>query len=211
MQLSDLDKKRVNEFYLGHLEKNGVESAQTLNWTTKRHQLLRFNTLARLGKIDGHSLLDVGCGLGDLYGFLQDQKINVDYYGIDIVPEFIKQAKKKYPGINVEIQDIFKIDKRYDYAIASGSFSFTVENNDAFYKSIIRKMYDLVNLGIGFNMLDGDYYNSDEIYAVYDAEEILDYCRTFAARAYLIRGYSEGDFTVFLYKDPSATFTQIEH
>ncbi len=209
MQLSDKDKDRVNEFYIGHLQKNGPESAQTLNWTNKRNQLIRFNTLARIGNLQGKSILDVGCGLADFYDYFKTHDIECSYYGIDIVPEFITQAQKKYPGVNVAVDDIFKITDPYDFIFASGSLSFTVEDNDAFYQGMIRKMYDLATVGVGFNMLDSDYYNRDNIYAVYNAEETLDFCRGFAARTYLIRGYSEGDFTVFMYKDPKATFTSI--
>jgi trans-aconitate methyltransferase len=210
MQLSDEDKNHIIKFYEGHLAVNGPHHAQTLNWTTNREQAVRFNTLNRIGHLEGKTVLDVGCGLADLYGFLAANKIMVDYYGIDIVPAFIDEAQKKYPGVHVAIDDIFAITKPYDYIFASGSLSYTVQDTDTFYQTMIRKMYDLATIGVGFNMLDDDYYTRDNVYAVYDAEKILDFCRTFAARAYLIRGYSEGDFTVFLYKDPNATFTFVD-
>jgi trans-aconitate methyltransferase len=209
MELSEEDKNTIIKFYEGHLAQNGPNHAQTLNWTNNRQQLIRFNTLQRIGNLEGKTVLDVGCGLADLYGFLEANKIHTNYYGIDIVPAFIDEARKKYPGVDVAIDDIFQITKPYDYIFASGSLSYTVKDNDAFYESMIRKMYDLATIGVGFNMLDDDYYNRDAVYAVYNAEMILDFCRTFAARAYLIRGYSEGDFTVFLYKDPNATFISI--
>lgn len=207
MKLEEGDKNRIIDFYLGHLKKNGVESAQTLNWTNKRNQLLRFNALARIGNLENASILDVGSGLGDLYGYLSAQKLSFRYYGIDIVPEFISLAKQKYPQGNFGSEDIFSMGQKYDYVLASGSLSFTVANNDVFYQQMIKKMYELANIGLGFNMLDVHYYTPDAIYAVYDPEKIADFCKTFATKTYLIRGYVEGDFTIFLYKDPKAIFT----
>lgn len=207
MKLNENDKNRIIDFYLGHLKKNGVESAQTLNWTNKRNQLLRFNALARIGNLENASILDVGSGLGDLYGYLTAQKIPFKYYGIDIVPEFVSLAKQKYPEAKFGSEEIFSMSQKYDYVLASGSLSFTVADNDNFYKEMIMKMYELAEKGVGFNMLDIHYYTPDAIYAVYDPEEIADFCKTFAAKTYLIRGYVEGDFTVFLYKDPKAIFT----
>jgi SAM-dependent methyltransferase len=209
MELAENDKNRIIDFYLGHLKKNGIESAQTLNWTNKRNQLLRFNALARIGELQNASILDVGSGLGDLYDYLAAQRKSFEYYGIDIVPEFVTLAKQKYPSGNFGSEDLFAITKKYDYVLASGSLSFTVANNDLFYQEMIKKMYALATKGIGFNMLDIHYYTPDSIYAVYDPEVIAYFCKTFAAKTYLIRGYVEGDFTVFLYKDPKATFIPV--
>jgi SAM-dependent methyltransferase len=206
MELEESDKNRISDFYLRHLNKNGVESAKTLNWTSQRSQLVRFNTLDRIGNLENASILDVGSGLGDLYGYLIAQKKTFEYYGIDIVPAFVELAKQKYPQGNFGYDEIFRMTKKYDYVLASGSLSFTVKDNKNFYQEMIRKMYELANIGVGFNMLDTHYYSPDTTYAAYDPEITADFCKTFAAKTYLIRGYEEGDFTVFLYKDPKAIF-----
>ena len=37
---------------------------------------------------------DFGCGIGDFYGYLKEEKINFDYTGIDIADNMIELAKK---------------------------------------------------------------------------------------------------------------------
>jgi ubiquinone/menaquinone biosynthesis C-methylase UbiE len=43
----------------------------------------------------GSSVLDVGCGMGRLYGMLKDK--SVDYLGVDVSEQQIIQAKKAHP------------------------------------------------------------------------------------------------------------------
>jgi len=204
MQLDKEDTERVSNFYTDLLHKNGVNDAQTLNWTNKRNQLVRFDTLTKIGDLQNKKILDFGCGLGDLYDFLQSNKIITDYHGIDITPEFIEEAKKKYPNGKFLLGDIFDVKEKYDYVFASGSLSFKVKDNDNFYKSIVKKLYEIADTGVAFNMLDERYYSGDEIYAVYNAEDMLEFCKTFSAKTYLIQEYVDGDFTIFMYKDSQA-------
>lgn len=198
------DRKRIQDFYAGLLAKNGTESAQSLNWTNKRNQLVRFEALLRIGDLAGRTVLDVGSGLGDLYPWVAER--GGTYRGIELVPELLAEARTKYPAGDFRGDDLFAIDQPFDYVIASGSLSFMVADNDAFYESMIRKMYTLAAIAVGFNMLDSGYYERDAIYASYDPGEIADICERFAQRTYVVSGYTPGDFTVFLYKDPDGSF-----
>ena len=62
-----------------------------LDWAGPETQVLRFEILADNVALHGRSLLDVGCGLGDLVAFLDKQGIDVDYTGIDVVYEYFNQ------------------------------------------------------------------------------------------------------------------------
>jgi SAM-dependent methyltransferase len=42
------------------------------------------------------SVLDIGCGLGDLLQFLREQGWTGEYQGIDLVPEFIADAERRF-------------------------------------------------------------------------------------------------------------------
>ena len=50
-------------------------------------QQFRFEKLIQIGDLRGCRVLDLGCGLGDLYPFLLKRFDKIDYTGIDIVPE----------------------------------------------------------------------------------------------------------------------------
>ena len=52
---------------------------------------------AHPGELKNKRFLEVGCGLGHLYPLLQSKYGDIDYTGVDIVPELIEHAQETYP------------------------------------------------------------------------------------------------------------------
>ena len=48
---------------------------------------------------DNDKILDLGCGNGRLYKFFTENKLNIDYYGLDLTEKFIEICKETYPMI----------------------------------------------------------------------------------------------------------------
>lgn len=78
----------------------------------------------------GCRVLDAGCGCGDLYPALAGRA----YVGVDLVPEFVEQARKDYPGVRFEVADIRNLsrfkDDEFDVVVCrsvSGNFPKTAE------------------------------------------------------------------------------------
>ena len=172
----------------------------SLDWDTKENQLKRFEIFSKIGDLNGKKILDVGCGLGDLYGFLIKKYKGIDYCGIDIAPKMIASARHKYPKARFENKEATEINEKFDYIFASGSLTFAVKQHKKYYLELIKKMYDLAKHGVAFNMLDQKVYRANDLYLTYDPMKILEFCRTFAKDTKIITGYVEGDFTVYLYK-----------
>ncbi|MDR3347300.1 MAG: class I SAM-dependent methyltransferase [Helicobacteraceae bacterium] len=105
---------------------------RSLHWNNEQTQALRFKQLLRAQDFKGGTLLDIGCGLGDLYAFLQSEKIGVNYLGIDIVPPFIAHAKRRFMSARFELRNILNtpLCEHFDYVFASGLFAFA--NRDFF-------------------------------------------------------------------------------
>ena len=64
----------------------------------------------------GLTILDVGCGIGKLYEFVDHDM----YKGIDITQEFLDVARERHPGISVGIGNILNISYRnylYDVVV----------------------------------------------------------------------------------------------
>src|SRR5690349_642730 len=57
----------------------------------------RFAQLTRIGDLHGHSLVDVGCGVGDFYAYLREHVEPLDYLGVDLMPEMAQRAGERYP------------------------------------------------------------------------------------------------------------------
>jgi len=67
-------------------------------------------------KIKGN-LLDVGCGDGFISCLLAKKSFEVR--GIDLEDEGIRLSQKKCPSVGFEVKDVFDINERFDYLLAS--------------------------------------------------------------------------------------------
>ncbi|HEY3422925.1 MAG TPA: class I SAM-dependent methyltransferase, partial [Methanocellaceae archaeon] len=150
---------------------------RSLGWI-KGTQAIRFKNLTMAGDLDNCSILDVGCGFGDLYGYLSNTGAQVSYTGVDINRNFIKTAREIYPKAQFIEADFEKdiIPGKYDWAMASGIFNLKIDNNQAFIEHTLKKMYKLSKKGIVADFLrpkaacgcDGLYYQ--------DPDKLLRFC-----------------------------------
>jgi SAM-dependent methyltransferase len=224
MNLNQNDLERLKKFYDEALEKYGPDDARSVQWTSLYNQLGRFQALLNVvpvEKINGRSLLDVGCGLGDLYYFLIKNGIETTYTGIDILPEFIQSAEKKFAHFSsgelkdripskklpaffaADILNLERVvpDPHFDYVFCSGALSFKVDNNQEYYFGMLEKMYSFADKALAFNMLDLQDHVDDDTYAAYSPIEASEFCRTFCDHVEILTDYLPQDFTVFCYKN----------
>lgn len=118
--------KALRQFYVALHQLHGVH-AEALG-CTKGKQTLRYAKLLAGAKLEGASILDVGCGFGDLFGFLRTSGLtNFRYVGIDAVPEFVAEAQRRFTDprasfLQMEFPATFD-GPRFDIVVASGAFS----------------------------------------------------------------------------------------
>jgi len=68
-------QKRYKSYFSKRYEEFG-DSVKTL-WGGEESQKQRFDVLLSIGDLNGKSVLDVGCGFGDLYGYLRQRKVDI--------------------------------------------------------------------------------------------------------------------------------------
>lgn len=214
-----MDKEAQIKYFEALLEQNG-ENYLALDWNSVESQRLRFRILKEIllyGKKTANiSILDIGCGLGDLYGFFKAEGLlnrhRISYTGCDISPKLVAAAKKKYPDAKFEVKDI--LAERYlcgaDYLFCSGVFNIrTTDRNEHldFVKEMICRTFDLAKHGAALNFLsEGALPISDREemdngrYFYFKPDEIANFCRFVCGRFILRHDYHPGDFTVFLLK-----------
>jgi trans-aconitate methyltransferase len=197
--MSPEEYKKFLDFYRDAFKKYG-DSAQSLHWIDEKSQNIRFEIFNKIADLNGKNILDVGCGLGDFYKFFIAKNIQVDYTGIDIVPDFINRAKEKFPGTKFRVENILSTVGTYDYVFASGALNFTVSDSKNYYFSIIKKMFDCSKYGLAFNMLNKNVQETNEIYYSFDIDEVKAYCETLTKNIMIISDYVPWDFTVYMYK-----------
>lgn len=188
-------------FYEKKVKKYG-DDVRSPAWGSRESQEKRFETLSQITDLEGKSLLDVGCGLGDFYGWLKERYHNIRYTGIDIAPSMIKTASKKYPEVSFKVKDILEIkrEKAYDYVLSSGIFNRRIPGHKNFVKDSVRRMFELCKEGMAFNIMSqkADFKEKDEYYA--DPGEMLDFCLGLSRKVVLRHDYMTHDFTVYIYK-----------
>jgi SAM-dependent methyltransferase len=191
-----------NDIYQRGLDKYG-ESPEALHWFDYRSMGIRFKNLVRDIDIDGRSVLDAGCGMGDLIPYLYTRADQFDYLGVDINPGFIEIAKKRYKGHRFEVGNPFsgKFNPRFDVVFSSGVMNIKVNDWQKHRLEMIKALFDLSTELLVFNMAGGyGPQRSDRLIAYADADKIVSYCSTLTAKLEIRAGYLDDDFTVLMYK-----------
>ena len=84
----------IRQRYQARLDEHGP-SAKALGWY-KGRQILRMQTLTSLYDFRGKSVLDIGCGFGDLLKYLPH---DITYKGVDLMPDFVEVARSRFTPI----------------------------------------------------------------------------------------------------------------
>lgn len=208
------DKVRQVKYYEDLLSRYG-DNYLSLDWKTPESQDIRYSVFWDLINMFGQeqfSVLDVGCGFGDIFGYLNKLKLDFTYHGLDIAPKIIDHAHKKYPNAQFEVKDILEdhVRGKYDFVFLSGALNIcfgTREEHLEFIRSMLIRMFELCKIAVGVNFL-----SSQAIYCLKDEdllqkqyfyskpEEIVSFAKGLTNRFILRHDYHPGDFTVYLIK-----------
>lgn len=199
----DEDYLRNIDLYTDLYEKHGI-SPHSLNWGSQESQCRRFEVFSSIGDLHGASILDVGCGLGDFYAWLQEKNLSVEYSGIDITPKMIAAARQRFPGVRFDVLDILSSgggERKYDYVFASGIFYLVKNSPEEFLLEMVQKMFSFCKVGVAFNSLSSWAKEKEEGEFYADPSATLEICRGMTPYLRLRHDYHPADFSVFLYKD----------
>jgi len=172
-----------------------------LGWKDIESQQIRFKALAGIANLGGCSILDAGCGYGDLLPYLSALYDDITYIGIEQIPELLKTAAAKHrasPTTTFVYGNFIKyMLPAVDYVFASGSLNYQATDADFIFKAI-DKLYAACNYGFAFNLLS--YIVPNGLLVAYNSNEIISYCRSKCAEVKLVNNYDPGDFTVYMYR-----------
>ncbi len=184
-----------------------------LDWAAAETQETRFNVLTRCVDLQDKSLLDVGCGLGDLCTFLLRRLIHVDYCGVDLVEEMLTKAASHHPSRQFACTDVFSnsaastlaaLDRPapFDVVFCSGTLNLNLGNNMEFLPRSLRAMYDLAGDMLVVNFLSNRGYTVDPTYFNYSTHVVTKLVSNLfpAAKVDLRDNYLANDFTLAIRK-----------
>lgn len=206
--MENKDILSVVEKYRAAFNQHGY-SPKSLGWD-KGRQDIRFKVLLSFFECRGKSILDIGCGFGDLNNTLLDLVgDDYKYLGVDMVEELIIEGRKHYDKKNVQLLTVNFLDhvftSQFDIVIASGIFNYNFPsgNNNIFVEEVIKKAWSLCTEGIAFDFLsDKVDYRHDHTHHN-NPEHILRIAYTLSRNVVLRNDYIPFEFCLYLGKDNS--------
>lgn len=195
-RMREIDREtvaRYSERYAVH----GV-SHTTLGWGSREQQAYRFDRLLDCADFAGRTVLDVGCGFGDLLAHLQQRKIEIaGYVGIDVNPDLIGEAKRRFPDATFECRGLLELtgdEFASDLVVMLGLLNFkqTRMDNPLYARTMLAKAYGLCREACIADFLSDrlapDYPQEDLVY-YYDPCRVLADALELSAHASLKHDY----------------------
>jgi SAM-dependent methyltransferase len=212
--MNKFDWKEAGELNAAFFDKGCQESTES--WQAARFlspdlQWAVYHTLTSKVPLDGASLLDVGCGQGDLISFLYQSKKNVkSYHGIDVSEKMIERAAEKY-GPDLFTHGNFLDPERsfeVDVILAAGPYNYRVHSDNKvqfeYLKAAITKMYSSSRRACALTLLSSHGYEIAKDWTdlvCYEPWEVMQFCMTLTSSVVVDHASIPAEFTVMLYKE----------
>lgn len=196
-----VERATVLHYHRHRIAAHGADAPQALGWRDAASQLSRFEVIAGAADFDGASVLDLGCGTGDLRAFLGQRFRDLRYLGIDQMPEFIDTARQRHGSLPDTEFALGHFDTlalpRADIVVASGALGYRCEDPHWVF-NVIARMYAAAERVLVFNVLDQRHFPIHALLVGRDVDEIAAFCRKLAPRVEVVQGYAPDDATLVL-------------
>ena len=197
------DLKGLKNYYQTQLNRHSSPEKR-VGWKTAASQKIRFEVLARVGSLKEAKILDVGCGLGAFWGYLQEKGIKARYTGIDLFPEMVLGARTLYPDAYFETRSILASpypSRSFDYSFLSGVFNVKVQDNWAYMKAVLQQALRSSRKAVAFNVLSSESGLRESNRFMVTPREIIKLGKELGARRIRkVNLYHPHDLTLFLYR-----------
>jgi len=183
------------KFYHSGIADHGY-TPQGLRWHSKQSQEIRFQQLLALLPSDTESVVDAGCGFGDLCGYIRSNgKYSLRYIGLDALEIMVEEATMRTQERIYQCDILVDPLPEAEFYLCSGALNILTKNA-AF--QFIERCYRASSRGVIFNFLEG---NKDSKTFNYLREGDIKYLgEKLDARVIFRRHYYESDCTAAFYK-----------
>ena len=206
-----IDTKEVASLYNLRFDQHGRD-IKTVGWGSESSQRLRFEVLLRGLEPKGKTILDIGCGLGNIIPFLEEcTGGDFSYIGIDVAEKLIDDARSSYGEVRkcFYVGDIFSVMvPSVDISVLSGALSLKVHGIEKYAQQTMARMYELSHEAACLNFLTKYVDFELEKNQHYKPEVVFSSAKRIAGRVNLFHDYPLYEFTVQLIKQNSITSNQ---
>jgi SAM-dependent methyltransferase len=196
------DQQRIADYYDRLVDRYGYDP-KACDASGAKSLEVRYRVLSAVTDLTGKSVLEVGCGFGDLGSYLQKKYAGVRYLGIDISRRMVEEGQKAHPNLPIRCQNVLEMhdeDEAFDVVLAQGIFYLLGDNAEFKMRELIKKMFSLSKEAVAFCAISSwapEQTNSE--YCV-DPVALLDWCRTLTTQIVLRHEYLPHDVTLYLYR-----------
>jgi SAM-dependent methyltransferase len=211
-EISENMMSRYSERY----KKLGYD-VKTLGWGSKEQQTKRFDQVLKTGiSIQDKTLLDIGCGFGDLAKHLLDNSIRFkSYLGWDLNHDLIDEARtiwKTIEIVNFDVQDISRVETNIPVAnigVMLGVLNLNLKNkidNYVYAETLIRNAFQRVDRCLVVDFLSArldDSYPREDFVFYYDPSKIVNIISSMSDNWTVHHNYApipQKEFMVTIYK-----------
>ncbi len=188
---------------------------KSLGWGSTEQQIYRFQQVQRIVDCTGRSILDIGCGFGDLKNFFFRANIEISsYLGWDINPDLIKAAKKIHKDSNKDFLVKNLLEESLETPLANigimlGLLNFNYNNRDNnmdFTKEMLSHAFSSIDQCLVVDFLSSNLnpsYPREDCIFYHDPTEILDYAFSLTSNVRLYHDYApipQKEFAIVLTK-----------
>lgn len=171
------DGYAICDGYQEKIQEEGVDSSKSIGERQDARDLSFFKGLTNRLSFNGSvSVLDIGCGKGEFVSFFLERYPNTrlePYLGIDIVPEFLDLAQRRYPEFEFKQENFlspgFGRGEKFELVIALGVLVTRVRRYEEYLEYFINKMVGFSSRYVAFNIVTDilhdspNYENSDNV------------------------------------------------
>ena len=173
---------------------------RTVGWGNDRDQILRFEVLFRGLDPRGKTILDVGCGLGDLVPYLERRTDgDFKYIGIDVASKLVEDARAVHdkPNCTFYTGDIFSVElPQVDISVLSGALSLKRDGIEVYARDTLKEMVRLSREAAALNFLTS-YVDFEAAHNQhYRPETVFSWAKVLAKRVNVIHDYPLYEFTI---------------
>jgi SAM-dependent methyltransferase len=207
LRLNEKDALSLTKLYSDRYKDHGYDP-KTLGWF-KGKQELRFSILTSQVDLEGQSILDIGCGFGDLNYFLKRRLRSYVYHGIDLVDELVDEGRRRHPEAWVKFSCgdfLAEAPRMFDYIVGSGIFNYRLseEDNYDYIERTLRKAMDECGTGVAFDFLS-DRVDFQKYGFTFHSNppKVLEIAYRLSKNVILRNDYAPFEFSLFIFKDDS--------
>jgi SAM-dependent methyltransferase len=204
--LSDKDRADIVGRYKTRFGHHGVD-VRSLNVGDPAKYARQHAIHAAIGRLDGATILDIGCGLAHFYEYLRARSLNIRYIGYDVVESFVTANSERFPEVTFRLFDITRdeIADRCDYVVMCQVFNnkYRDADNVVIVEGAIRKAFLATERGVSIDMLSTYVSRKEDNLFYYSPEQIFSFAKTLTPYVSLFHGYVEHHFTIQLLKQRS--------